>query len=161
MKQYDIVMLKKDIPQEGLVKWQVGTILEVYSKKDFEVEILNKSVITVYLGTLSCENLELIWSNITKAYVGRFKKLLDVLIETRDNINLYNTNLISTPYKNVSECLSVVDELIDDFKKGTIGTIERAILLFAPTGIFQEISIDSGWGDKFIEISNRFDELIN
>ena len=32
--------------------------------------------------------------------------------------------------------------------------------LFAPTGSIQEISIDTGWGDEFIEISEVVDRYI-
>ncbi len=32
--------------------------------------------------------------------------------------------------------------------------------LFAPTGILQEVSIDSGWGTKFLRISEIIDEFI-
>ena len=34
------------------------------------------------------------------------------------------------------------------------------VILFAPTSDLQEISIDSGWGDQFLIISERFDGLI-
>ena len=32
--------------------------------------------------------------------------------------------------------------------------------LFAPTGVIQEISIHSGWGTKFLRLSEVIDELI-
>jgi hypothetical protein len=32
--------------------------------------------------------------------------------------------------------------------------------LFAPTGVIQEISVDSGWGTKFLRISEIVDEFI-
>jgi hypothetical protein len=32
-------------------------------------------------------------------------------------------------------------------------------LLFAPTGSLQDISIDHGWGEEFLELAKRFDEL--
>jgi hypothetical protein len=31
--------------------------------------------------------------------------------------------------------------------------------VFAPTGILQEISIDNGWGTKFLQISEVIDEF--
>jgi hypothetical protein len=32
--------------------------------------------------------------------------------------------------------------------------------LFAPTGVIQEISIDNGWGTKFLRISEIVDEFV-
>ena len=32
--------------------------------------------------------------------------------------------------------------------------------LFAPTGMLQEVSIDNGWGTKFLRISEVIDEFI-
>lgn len=37
--------------------------------------------------------------------------------------------------------------------------MEKINLLFAPTGDLQEISISNGWGEKFIEVSSKFDKL--
>lgn len=33
-------------------------------------------------------------------------------------------------------------------------------LLFAPTGVIQEISIDNGWGTRFLRIAEVVDEFI-
>ena len=33
-------------------------------------------------------------------------------------------------------------------------------VLFAPTGPMQELSIDSGWGQEFIALADRFDEAM-
>jgi hypothetical protein len=38
-----------------------------------------------------------------------------------------------------------------------VNLLER---LFAPTGVIQEISIDNGWGTKFLRISEVVDEFI-
>ena len=44
---------------------------------------------------------------------------------------------------------STTDELVEVLK-----------LLFAPTGSIQEVSISSGWGQEFLSLSARFDEVI-
>lgn len=58
MKQYDVVRVTKDNPNEGITKGQIGTILEVYDDNYFEVELCNTYGITLFLGTLSEEFLE-------------------------------------------------------------------------------------------------------
>lgn len=161
MEQFDVVMVKRDILEANLLKWQVGTILEDYKDGHFEVELSDRDGITTFLGALSSANLELIWSNKTSEYVGRFKQLLDIFYEIKEYIHSPNTDLIWTKYESIDEVIGEIDSLVDDFKRGTVGTIDRVELLFAPTGVFQEISIRSGWSDKFLEISDRIDELIS
>ncbi|WML56077.1 DUF4926 domain-containing protein [Neobacillus sp. PS2-9] len=53
MKQFDVVKITKDLPNESITKGQIGTILEVYDYKYFEVEICDSNGNTKYLGALS------------------------------------------------------------------------------------------------------------
>ncbi|THF82691.1 hypothetical protein [Cohnella fermenti] len=52
-----------------------------------------------------------------------------------------------------------MDELKDWVELGDNKVISELNILFAPTGSFQEISIASGWGEKFIELAALFDEI--
>lgn len=159
MNQYDVVLLTEDIPAKGVSKWSTGVILEVYDETHYEVEISDDKGIITFLGVLSNKYIELIWVNSTMNYVGRFKMLLDIFNEIKDLINNTNTDMTWTSYSNEKEFIQEYDLLIDDFKKGVKGCIDRLILLFAPTGILQEISLNNGWGERFIEISYDFDKL--
>lgn len=49
---YDVVTLTEDMPQHGLVRGQVGTIVEQYSPDAFEVEFVDNSGHTYGLVTL-------------------------------------------------------------------------------------------------------------
>lgn len=60
MKQFDVVKITKDNPIEGIIKGQVGTILEVYDDNNFEVEICDINGITLFLGALSRDFLEVV-----------------------------------------------------------------------------------------------------
>lgn len=53
MKQYDVVKIIKDDPNNELTKGQVGTILEVYEDNNYEVEISDKDGITLFLVAIS------------------------------------------------------------------------------------------------------------
>jgi len=46
MKQYDVVRIIKDDPDNGITKGQIGTILEVYDNTHFEIEICDSNDIT-------------------------------------------------------------------------------------------------------------------
>lgn len=71
MELYDVVALKNDFPEYGLVKGQRGAILEIYNEKYVEVEFCDNMGITLYLGSFCKDNLELIWSNRTSSYVKK------------------------------------------------------------------------------------------
>ncbi|MBM7602577.1 hypothetical protein JOC75_000547 [Metabacillus crassostreae] len=60
MKPFDVVRITKDKPHEAITKGQIGTILEVYDEKKFEVEICDSNGTTLFLGALSREFLEVV-----------------------------------------------------------------------------------------------------
>lgn len=60
MKQFDVVRITKDLSYEGITKGQIGTILEVWNEKHFEVEISDSNGITIFLGALSGDFLEVV-----------------------------------------------------------------------------------------------------
>ncbi|MGI4788287.1 MAG: DUF4926 domain-containing protein [Janthinobacterium lividum] len=54
---YDVVTLTGDLPQQGLVRGQVGTVVEQYAPDTFEVEFADQSGRTYALTTLKAEHL--------------------------------------------------------------------------------------------------------
>jgi hypothetical protein len=63
IKVYDVVELIKDIPEEGLVKGQKGTILEIYNETHCEIEFSDENGFTLYLGSMLIKDLKLVWSS--------------------------------------------------------------------------------------------------
>jgi hypothetical protein len=53
----DIVALSEDLPKEGLLKGQVGTIVEILSDEIFEIEFSNNKGITYSLLPLKSSQL--------------------------------------------------------------------------------------------------------
>lgn len=61
LKQYDAVALTVELPEEGLRRGQVGTIVEVYHDGEaFEVDFVDHEGFTYALLTLSPEQLMLL-----------------------------------------------------------------------------------------------------
>lgn len=54
---YDVVALTEDLPLHGLVRDQVGTIVEQYAPDAFEVEFMDNSGHTYALVTLKSRQL--------------------------------------------------------------------------------------------------------
>lgn len=86
--------------------------------------------------------------------------LLDIFNEIKDIVDNPNTDMTWTTYCNEKEFVQELDTLIDDFKKGDRGCIDKLKWLFVPTGILQEISLSNGWGERYTELSEEFDKLI-
>lgn len=59
IKVYDVVKLVKDIPEEGLVKGQKGTILEIYNETHCAIEFCDEKGVTLYLGSMLIKDLKL------------------------------------------------------------------------------------------------------
>ena len=54
---YDVVTLTEDLPQKGLVRGQVGTIVEQYAPDAFEVEFVDNNGHTYALVTLKSSQI--------------------------------------------------------------------------------------------------------
>jgi hypothetical protein len=58
MNELDLVVLKRDIPEHGLARGDVGTIVHVYSTGEtYEVEFILASGETVAILTLEAEDV--------------------------------------------------------------------------------------------------------
>lgn len=60
MKLLDVVALLEDLPELGLCRGQVGTIVEVYAPDAFEIEFVDTLGHTYALETLKLEQLMLL-----------------------------------------------------------------------------------------------------
>ena len=57
MKLLDVVALLQDLPELGMIRGQVGTIVEIYEPDVFEVEFIDSNGRTYALETLSASLL--------------------------------------------------------------------------------------------------------
>ena len=60
LKLLDVVALMKDLPEEPLIKGQVGTFIEELDEGIYEVEFANKQGKTLSLLTLTTDDLMLL-----------------------------------------------------------------------------------------------------
>lgn len=86
--------------------------------------------------------------------------LSDLLTEIRNLVDSPNTNVTWSRFKTVEDILMIIDTLKQRITLRDDKAISELIILFGPTGSFQEISIDSGWGEEFIKLAARFDEIV-
>ena len=64
---FDVVALLKDRPDKGLLKGQVGTVLERLAENVFEVEFSNTKGETIALEEVNTDDLFLLHFEIEKA----------------------------------------------------------------------------------------------
>ena len=57
LKLFSEVALLRDIPEMGLTRGQVGTVVELYSPNDAEVEFIDSQGYTYALATLRSDDL--------------------------------------------------------------------------------------------------------
>jgi hypothetical protein len=87
-------------------------------------------------------------------------ELIKILIEVKGIIDSPHTVLLWSKYNTVEELLQDIDSFIVRLRCQDYSVIKELTVLFGPTGSLQEISIDSGWSEKYIEIANKVDGLI-
>jgi len=85
------------------------------------------------------------------------EKLIYALEETISNLKISeSTNWSNMPVEEIIRRLEVEIAKARNEKVVDINLLER---LFAPTGVIQEISINNGWGTRFLRISEVIDEF--
>ena len=65
--EYDVVAVTSDVPEAGLARGQVGTIVHVHSPQAFEVEFVDDEGRTYALCTLAASQLLLLHYTPIKA----------------------------------------------------------------------------------------------
>ena len=64
-----------------------------------------------------------------------------------------------TPYSGleINDLISIIERERNIIRTGEKVDYSELKKLFTPTGPIQELSIDNGWGQSFIDLANRFD----
>ncbi|MFI4862331.1 MAG: hypothetical protein ACIAXF_16825 [Phycisphaerales bacterium JB063] len=59
----------------------------------------------------------------------------------------------------LAQIIDEIDRTIAQLKDGESIDKKRLEQLFAPTGSIQDISVDNGWGDEFLDLAAKVDRL--
>jgi len=82
----DVVELLVDLPESALQACELGTIVETYGTRAYEVEFADAEGATLALQALEPDQLVVVWKNSTQAWVplvDRIAALLQTLPEDR------------------------------------------------------------------------------
>jgi hypothetical protein len=60
----DVVALLNELPQQNLLRGQIGTVIEKYTETDFEVEFSDNGGKTIAMVLLNTENIMLLHNQL-------------------------------------------------------------------------------------------------
>ena len=86
--------------------------------------------------------------------------IIEILKTVKELILEPKTDISWSIFENKDDLVIEIDAHIQKLKLRDFSKVKDLILLFAPTSDFQEISLSSGWGNRYLKISERFDTAI-
>ena len=87
--------------------------------------------------------------------------LVSVLRETQVFLHRPENDFDWSGWVDADQATAEVGSHIAAIERGKLTTLTELVVLFAPTGPIQEVSVSSGWGDEFLELANRFDAALS
>ena len=88
------------------------------------------------------------------------KVVINLLVKIKELIRTLETDTVWSGFDTKEDLLKELDNHIQRFQNEDFSSIEKLISLFLPTGDLQEIALSSGWGEEYLAISKKFDDLI-
>ncbi|MHA2007999.1 MAG: hypothetical protein ACXABO_12195 [Promethearchaeota archaeon] len=88
------------------------------------------------------------------------ENLIKLLNEIMELVGNRDTNMIWSSIDTKEELILELENYILRFQNNNFSSLDQLIGLFLPTGDLQEIALSSGWGEEYLSISKKFDELI-
>ncbi|WP_135211446.1 hypothetical protein [Vitreimonas flagellata] len=86
--------------------------------------------------------------------------LIDIFSEVRTLLARAENDFDWSSWEDETAALEEIDGLLANLRAGNPPDTHTMRVLFAPTGPMQEVSLSSGWGNRFLELAERFDEVM-
>ncbi len=87
-------------------------------------------------------------------------KLIPVFEEARRLVALPDNEFIWSSWRDTEHALEEIDGILSALTSAEVPEGLSMRVIFAPTGPMQELSIDSGWGQEFLDLADRFDDAM-
>jgi hypothetical protein len=85
--------------------------------------------------------------------------LLSIFEEARTLVLRAENDFSWSSWEDAEAAVREIDGILTRLRAGEL--TPNADIVFAPTGPMQELSLISGWGGEFLELSGRFDEALS
>lgn len=86
--------------------------------------------------------------------------LLDIFQRARDLVARPDNDFAWSSWRDTEHALDEIDGLLSRLRSGEAPDAASMSILFAPTGPMQELSLSSGWGNRFLQLASEFDEAL-
>lgn len=86
------------------------------------------------------------------------KELLQILEAIKTTLTP-ETSLILADFESVEKLIEELDQMSEGIILGKIECLEDLNIHFLPTSGFQELSIENGWSDEYLKLSESFDRI--
>jgi hypothetical protein len=64
-------------------------------------------------------------------------------------------------YRSIEKDIGELTGHIERLKRDDLSALRDLEILFAPTSLLQELSIDGGWAYQFLDLAKRFDHALD
>ena len=85
--------------------------------------------------------------------------LVHVLESAIELVSLDENEFCWSSWENAEAAKIEIESIIRLLESGSVPERLAVSILFAPTGPLQEVSISSGWGEPFLKVAEKFDEI--
>ncbi|MEZ5957113.1 MAG: hypothetical protein R3C27_07900 [Hyphomonadaceae bacterium] len=86
--------------------------------------------------------------------------LIDILLRVRELVALPDNDFSWSSWGDAENAFAEIDGIIAQLHRGEAPDRLTMKVLFAPTGPMQELSLSSGWGNRFLQLASEFDDAI-
>lgn len=86
--------------------------------------------------------------------------LIDIFERARDLVARPENDFAWSSWRDTEHALEEIDGIITQLQRGETPSEAQMTLMFAPTGRMQELSMSSGWGNRFLQLATEFDAAI-
>jgi hypothetical protein len=93
--------------------------------------------------------------------VADLAALLDIFSEVRTLLARPENDFDWSSWEDETDALAEIDGILTSLRAGDLPDTMNLLILFAPTGPMQEVSLSSGWGNRFLELAERFDDAVS
>jgi hypothetical protein len=90
-----------------------------------------------------------------------YNEMINVLESAKELLSLEENDFSWSFWNDMHEANIEIDSIINILSKKILPNKNKISVLFAPTGPIQEVSLSSGWGETFIKLSEKYDQIEN
>ncbi len=86
------------------------------------------------------------------------QELIGILKAVKANIH-EDSDCMWSYFETPHQAQNEIDQYVAELEVGNLSSLIDISTHFAPTSGYQELSLQNGWGDEYMKLSERFDKI--